>query len=95
MEQLCEHRTQGIKNRKASGLSGGAGGKTGVFIRNTMEMRRVSKKTGAHRKKQKLLSDTGKTRSSLGKVGGIEGNTRKKGRTLDKSRNLAKSVTVE
>lgn len=60
MEQLCEHRTQGIKNRKASGLSGGAGGKTGVFIRNTMEIRRASKKAGVHRKKQKLLSDTRK-----------------------------------
>ena len=54
-----------------------------------MEIRRASKKAGVHRKKQKLLSDTRKTRSSLGKVGGIEGNTRKswrntrkKGRTI-------------
>ncbi len=62
-------------------MSGGAGRKTGALIRNTMEIRRASKKAGVHRKKQKLLSDTRKTRSSLGKVGGIEGNTRKKGRT--------------
>ena len=95
MEQLCKHRTQGIKTRKALGLSGGAGRKTGALIRNTMEIRRTSKKAGVHRKKQKLLSDTRKTRSSLREDGGIEGNTRKKGRTLDKSRNLAKSVTVE
>ena len=95
MEQLCEHRTQGIRTRKASCLSGGTGGKSGVLIKNTMEIRRTSKKAGVHRKKQKLLSDTRKTRSSLREDGGIEGNTRKKGRTLDKSRNLAKSVTVE
>ena len=88
MEQLCKHRTQGIRTRKASCLSGGTGEKTGALIRNTMEIRRASKKAGVHRKKQKVLSDTRKTRSSLGKVGGIEGNTRtrwrntrKKGRT--------------
>ena len=78
MEQLCEHRTQGIKTRKASGLSDGTGGKSGVLIRNTMEIRSAYKKTGVHRKKQKLLNDTRKTRSSLGKASGIEGNTRKR-----------------
>ena len=84
MEQLCKHRTQGIKTRKALGLSGGAGRKTGALIRNTMEIRRASKKAGVHRKKQKVLSDTRKTRSSLGKVGGIEGNTRKRWRSTRK-----------
>ena len=84
MEQLCKHRTQGIRTRKASGLSGGAGRKTGALIRNTMEIRRASKKAGVHRKKQKVLSDTRKTRSSLGKVGGIEGNTRKSWRSTRK-----------
>ena len=84
MEQLCKHRTQGIRTRKASGLSGGAGRKTGALIRNTMEIRRASKKAGVHRKKQKLLSDTRKTRSSLGKAGGIGGNTRKSWRSTRK-----------
>ena len=84
MEQLCKHRTQGIKTRKALGLSGGTGEKSGALIRNTMEIRRASKKAGVHRKKQKVLSDTRKTRSSLGKVGGIEGNTRKRWRSTRK-----------
>ena len=60
MEQLCKHRTQGIRTRKASCLSGGTGEKSGALIRNTMEIRRASKKAGVHRKKQKLLSDTRK-----------------------------------
>ena len=84
MEQLCEHRTQGIKTRKASGLYGGTGEKSGALIRNTMEIRRASKKAGVHRKKQKLLSDTRKTRSSLREDGGIEGNTRKSWRNTRK-----------
>ena len=58
--------------------------KSGALIRNTMEIRRASKKAGVHRKKQKVLSDTRKTRSSLGKVGGIEGNTRKSWRNTRK-----------
>ena len=47
-------------------------------------MRRASKKSGVHRKKHKLLSDTRKTSSSLGKAGGIEGNTRKRWRSTRK-----------
>ena len=84
MEQLCKHRTQGIRTRKASCLSGGTGEKSGALIRNTMEIRRASKKAGVHRKKQKLLSDTRKTRSSLREDGGIEGNTRKSWRNTRK-----------
>ena len=84
MEQLCEHRTQGIKTRKASGLSDGTGGKSGVLI----------KKTGVHRKKQKLLNDTRKTRSSLGKASGIEGNTRKRWRSTRLSGRTENDVEV-
>ena len=57
---------------------GGAGGKTGALIRNTMEIRRASKKAGVHRKKQKLLNDTRERRSSSRKAGGIEENTKKR-----------------
>lgn len=93
MEQLCKHRTQGIRTRKASCLSGGTGEKSGALIRNTMEIRRASKKAGVHRKKQKVLSDTRKTRSSLGKVGGIEGNTRKRWRSTRKKGRTLISTT--
>lgn len=77
MEQLCKHRTQGIKTRKASCLSGVTGGKTGVSNRNTRGRRRASKKSGVHRKNKELLYDTREMRSSLGKAGGMEENTRK------------------
>ena len=44
-------------------------------------MRRTTGKAGVHRKNKRPLDDTGEIRSSSGKVGGIEGNTRKKRRT--------------
>jgi len=96
MEQLCKHRTQGIRTRKASCLSGGTGEKSGALIRNTMEIRRASKKAGVHRKKQKVLSDTRKTRSSLREDGGIEGNTRKSWRnTRKKGRTVWTTPTIQ
>ena len=92
MEQLCERRTQGIRTRKASGLSGGTGGETGVSSRNTRGMRRASKKSGVHRKNKKLLYDTREISSSSGKAGGIEGNTRKSWRNTRKKGRTEKPV---
>ena len=64
----------------------GKAGETPEKRGEPIEIRRASKKAGVHRKKQKLLSDTRKTRSSLGKVGGIEGNIRKRWRNTRKKR---------
>lgn len=85
MEQLCEHRTQGIRTRKAPGLSGVTGGKTGVSSRNTRERKRTSIKAGVHQKNKKLLYDTREIRSSSGKAGGIGENTRTRWRNTRKN----------